>query len=938
MILILSVFLYAVDPAAQDTASNFALLQQLREELPAKLSEEAATKGDPVRGAIHFSQKAVNCATCHAAGQADRVGPDLTKISLQGEELRLHLIESLLYPSKKIKEGYESSKILTVDAQVIAGRILREENNTLTIRESSASNRLIEVSKDDIVAVRRDDISAMPENLVDQLENRQAFLDLLQYLEGIANSRGKASVSEGNRKPLPTRLHGIALLDQYGCANCHHDLQTRDGIFSGVPKKTGPDLYRIAVRTSGSYIRQFILDPQRTKPGTRMPAALHHLDNVKGRQVAEAITHYLVSLGQKSSQSEVAPVAFSTESAERGREAFHHVGCVACHSPRNESDQETMAEQSVALGRLEAKYTSASQLVAFLKDPHAARPSGRMPNLGLDHWEAVDIANYLLGPQIKTRDPGPWVVDVAQVESGRQHFESYGCSNCHVIEARKQNTRHVVLADLEAGCLAPTASANKESNHPRFALKEDERESMILALSFRDLELGDQDRVLVSLAALRCTSCHSRDSFGGVSDLRDLHFHTDNENLGPQGRLPPTLTNVGAKLKPKWLRDVLVNDKSIRPYMHTRMPQYGEQNLQRLIELLPEIDEIPEVEIASFEDVKETRKIATDMIGNQGLNCIACHTFQEKPAQTMPAVDLTEMSDRLQPQWFHAYMLAPQSLSPNTVMPSFWPGGKAMRKQFFEGDSTKQISAIWEYLQDGRQARRPRGLITEPIRLLAGPDRAVMLRRSYPNIGKRGIGVGYSNQGNLAFDAEQMRLAMLWKGDFADPGGVWRGQGHGTVRPLARPSLMVKGPDFDSLETPWVADDGRPPEHRFQGYILDKNGRPTFRYRFGNIEVRDYVVDIPPKPNSAPSPGQVQLRRHIEFETQTEQNNLRFRLLSGGEVEDLGAGIFRVGETRVILRSDFGTRLEGKDRESELQVLIDELPQGVTTLEVDYVL
>ena len=59
-----------------------------------------------------------------------------------------------------------------------------------------------------------------------------------------------------------------------------------------------------------------------------------------------------------------------------------------------------------------------------------------------------------------------------------------------------------------------------------------------------------------------------------------------------------------------------------------------------------------------------------------------------------------------------------------------------------------------------------------------------MLRRSYQGIGKRGIGVGYPGQVNLAFDAEQLRLAMIWKGKFADPAVAWRGQGRGTVRPL----------------------------------------------------------------------------------------------------------------------------------------------------------
>ena len=74
-----------------------------------------------------------------------------------------------------------------------------------------------------------------------------------------------------------------------------------------------------------------------------------------------------------------------------------------------------------------------------------------------------------------------------------------------------------------------------------------------------------------------------------------------------------------------------------------------------------------------------------------------------------------------------------------------------------DGTTDPQITAVWNYLKRGRQAPTPRGLQLEPLRLLADGDEAVMLRRSYPNIGKRGIGVGYPLGINLAFDAEQMR-------------------------------------------------------------------------------------------------------------------------------------------------------------------------------------
>ncbi len=206
-------------------------------------------------------------------------------------------------------------------------------------------------------------------------------------------------------------------------------------------------------------------------------------------------------------------------------------------------------------------------------------------------------------------------------------------------------------------------------------------------------------------------------------------------------------------------------------------------------------------------------------------------------------------------------------------MPSFWPGGKAIRNEILDGDPHQQIEAIWQYLLDGRQARAPRGLHLEPIELLATDDQAVMLRRSYQGIGKRGIGVGYPGGVNLAFDAEQMRIAMIWQGRFADPGGVWRGQGHGTVRPLGTDLIRFgPGPELDDAKSPWVVDDGRPPKHQFTGYFLDDLGRPTFTYRFDTIDVEDCSVDVKDEES-----GETIFKRTLTFTSKRPRQDLVFR-------------------------------------------------------------
>ena len=422
------------------------------------------------------------------------------------------------------------------------------------------------------------------------------------------------------------------------------------------------------------------------------------------------------------------------------------------------------------------------------------------------------------------------------------------------------------------------------------------------------------------MKAMRCYACHARDGVGGVSDQRDQYFLTEDPNLGPQGRIPPTLTGVGGKLKSKWLRQVLVSGRAIRPYVKTRMPQYGTQNVSHFVELFLESDPSLETEFGHFDDEKETKKSATELVGNQGLNCIACHTFRFEPAQTMPAVDLTEMAERLRRPWFYEYMKSPQSLNPGTVMPSFWPGGKSIRPEILDGNREQQIEAIWLYLQDGRQARTPRGQRVEPIELLADSDRAVMLRRSYPNIGKRGIGVGYPSQVNLAFDAEQLRLGLLWKGKFADPGGVWRSQGHGRVRPLSREVFrFAKGPDLDDAVSPWVVDDGRPPAHQFLGYHLDDRDRPAFRYRFEDIEVEDYAVD-----DSSGSVEGVMLRRTVRLNAARARTGLVFRAASGDLVERSENGQF-------VIRPDLNVRVVG-DRPSVIKKAILDIPKDATPI------
>ena len=871
--------------AQDDPQTPETLTVKLKRELATVLATDAREKGNSVQGAILFSQKKFNCVGCHAQGATDLLGPDLTRVGTDVPDT--HFVEAILVPSKAIRKGYETVSILDVDGRVVKGRIVDESPTQYVLRDTSPEQRLVVVPRDRIEELKMDAKSSMPEGLADQLESRQEFLDLVKYLIDIAASGpvGSKVAGQQQKNGLETRVQGIALMQQFHCTNCH----ASDSL--GLSAKPAPDLASVAARVDPGYITAFIQDPHETKPGTNMPHLLGQLDPAEQRQAAIAVTHYLASLsGEKFLREEL-----DVDATKRGQKLFHSVGCVACHSPLKQDGSEEVPAGSVSLGNPAEKYSLVG-LTGFLENPHAVRPAGRMPNLKLDHWEARDIASYLLSFPVTVnpdRDYSDFEIDSSLVAAGKERFRALGCSQCHELEGVEKMPAAAPMSELRfnQGCLSKSAS-----KLPKYEMSDDHRKAMQAAIEQSGDELTKSQLINTTLQTLRCYACHERDGIGGVSGERDPYFLTTNENLGPQGRIPPPLTGVGAKLKPKWMRQVLVSGRAIRPYVETRMPQYGAEHVAHLVDLFQQVDELPKVATHQFDDPKEIRKIGTDLVGSGGLNCIACHTFQQKPALTMPGVDLTEMAERLHKEWFYRYMRSPQTVSPNTVMPSFWPGGKAIRKEILDGDTNQQIGAVWEYLQDGRQARVPRGLRREPIELLATDGHAAMLRRSYQGIGKRGIGVGYPGGVNLAFDAEQLRLAMIWKGKFADPAGVWRSQGHGTVRPLGGELIRFEaGPELDSRQSPWVVDDGRPPKHRFTGYFLDDMDRPTFTYRLDDVSVEDFSSG-----GKSESPALSQLKRRLVFQTEQPRNDLAFRLRTKGAIQKESEHQFRLENALTI--------------------------------------
>ena len=262
--------------------------------------------------------------------------------------------------------------------------------------------------------------------------------------------------------------------------------------------------------------------------------------------------------------------------------------------------------------------------------------------------------------------------------------------------------------DPQRGCLA-----DSPVNTPDFGLSEEQTRAIRSAVSAPIGPIGDDARIAMTLTSFNCIACHTRDDYGGVSTARDRFFTTSEPSLGNEARIPPPLTQLGAKLSPEWLQRVLFDAAVVRPYMHVRMPQFGEPNLSDLPELVARADRVDPVEFPELVD-DDTKRAHRDagrlLVGDKGLNCVSCHSFAGKDSPGFNGIDLLTSVDRLKGDWFYHFMHSPSSHRPGITMPNYWAGGVASRTDILEGDTDAQIHAIWHYLSLGQTARIPDGI------------------------------------------------------------------------------------------------------------------------------------------------------------------------------------------------------------------------------------
>jgi mono/diheme cytochrome c family protein len=523
-------------------------------------------------------------------------------------------------------------------------------------------------------------------------------------------------------------------------------------------------------------------------------------------------------------------------------------------------------------------------------------------------------------PMVPTGD-APFAVDPAKAARGKELFASLNCAACHQIDAPGQKAKPLarLLARQPSGCLGIVP----KKGIPKFEISDRQRVVILAQLGAQDgltEPLTPAQQIIRTMTTLNCYACHNRDRRGGPEGLRREYFTTAaNVDLGDEGRIPPNLNGVGAKLRPEWIKTVLTAGGAVRPYMATRMPQFGAGNVGHLPDLFEKADAkpdaLPQPDVFAPGVAADANKFGRRLVGVGGLTCIACHMFAGNPSLGAPALDLATAGERLKWDWFRRYLLDPQALRPGTRMPAFWPNGVAANRDILDGDAEKQIFAIWGYLARKNFTDLPNGLVQGKQEIVADKE-AVMYRNFIEGAGSRAIGVGYPEKANVAFDANDMRLALIWQGAFIDAARHRTGRGQGFEKPLG--VNVVQGPPgaplavLDSESAEWPKDSGKLAGWQFRGYSLDNERRPTFRYSWNGIDIQDFPEAVPGNPDAG-------LRRTVSVHSTQPISKLYFRVAIGDKIEEKD-GAFIVDEKLKLKFTGVKAMVRNSEGKAELLV------------------
>lgn len=771
-----------------------------------------------------------------------------------------------------------------------------------------------------------------------------------------------------------------------GCVACHAPEETESDFEMAVP------LDHLARKTTLDALVEFLMDPIKIRHGGRMPNL--RLDTREARSLAvyllrEQLSNPLSKMAGDKREPGVKWTYYESE-AIRGAASLKDLTPVAegvsetftldISHPRREQNFGIVFEGLIEIpsdGEYRFTLNSDDGSVLYVNggllvdndgDHAPQRRSGRrslekgMHEIALHFYNrggGYELGVTLSGPGIDgEKEIGPeslwrdggmpmipvdhqeFVLNPSKIEMGKQMFDALRCASCHALPGRSPMIEAKPLmalnADSNEGCLGEQI----RKGVPDYDFAPDQLRVIRAALASRaalETQPSPEERLQHTIAALNCYACHERGNVGGVIDDRKSYFTTTTEiDLGDEGRFPPTLNHAGYKLKPDALKSILVEDDlHVRYYMTTRMPSFGPELAARVSEALIEVDAKGNGKEPAFSE--ESWKVGHQLIGVKGLACVTCHGVAGEKGLGIPGIDLATVYDRIQPGWFLDFLQNPAQFNKDTRMPMFWPGGMSPFPDLADGDAVKQMKGIWNYLSLRKSMPLPAGIVPQgTVGAELIPAQETIVHRTFmKGVGPRTILAGYPEKVNVAFDANQVRLAKAWRGRFFDASGVASGRSDTFMDPLGQDVIdMPEGPSFaflDDPHAPWIL----PKQFNerdvggltFKGYELDETGQPSFKYELSDVSIIE-------KPIPKVQPGGTILIRTFTVSSKAKSESLYFLAARGDIRFEDGTDSFWVDDKiKLTIKGDGLGSPEVRGEGDNKELLI---PISLSTGHVDF--
>ncbi len=487
--------------------------------------------------------------------------------------------------------------------------------------------------------------------------------------------------------PLPgDPKRGESIISSIGCLGCHqiqsepHKIPlTRDYL----RKEHGPNLIGLGSKTTQEWLFNWLKEPSRYHPGTRMPNlrlsdqeaadAASYLTTLKNAEFekspiptvdektidAIALSYLTRNDTLKTSEKRLAQMSLDEKLHLSGEKLVRHYGCFSCHhikgmEKENPIGTELTEEGSKPVDKLDfgfihIDHTNYAWLTQKLKDPRifdhdklkAPDEKLRMPNYHFTDEEIEAIVTAILGfvkEKPSTAKIYPPTVRNQSIQEGEKLVRQFNCQGCHILQG-------------EGG----TIRADMQEWFKKFDNRS-ESEADAIATSFS----------------------------------------------------PPNLIGEGKKVHAEWLFHFLHQPTEIRPWLKVRMPTYNlnTAHLNALVKYFNALDD----EKFPFPDIIDTNLTADELAAAQKLfskdyfDCAICHIVGNQLPAGSPeswAPNFALSKERLKPQWIDQWLLNPQDLLPGTKMPTFFdPTGfeNSGPEDILNGDENYQIRVLRSYL------------------------------------------------------------------------------------------------------------------------------------------------------------------------------------------------------------------------------------------------